>query len=184
MATEPKSLGAPSADGLTTQLRRLERVAALVASREPGAVIFEALLRELGESVGAELNSIHLLSPSTDRPTTVARGVSAEFASFVASTIPPGDANDLRIVRDTRENKAWSATLILSEQNGIRSAWSVPIVSTSGGLLGSIVTYHRQPSEPDSTDVDIARVYARCAAIAIENAILSEQIDRSRTELK
>jgi PAS domain S-box-containing protein len=62
---------------------------------------------------------------------------------------------------------------------GIRSSWSVPIVSVTGEVLGTFAIYHVEPREPAVEDLRIIEIATHIAAIAIERERTQEAVRRS-----
>jgi PAS domain S-box-containing protein len=53
---------------------------------------------------------------------------------------------------------------------GLRACWSVPILSTSGLVLGTFANYYREAREPSSEDRRIVEIASHLAGIAIERS--------------
>ncbi|HEU4387628.1 MAG TPA: PAS domain S-box protein [Blastocatellia bacterium] len=172
-------------DWFAIQLRRLELVAALLAKHESATSTLDALMQELARALNSDLNSVHVLNGSGQYSAgCVSAGLSDDFSRAVANEMLPAAAGSVVVVDDTRRHPRWTGLLSLTEAAGVRAAWSVPIVSPSGQVIGSFSTYYRQPRLPDVREIETARIYAACAAIAIQNQHLSDQFEESRTELR
>ncbi|HEV2207389.1 MAG TPA: PAS domain S-box protein [Verrucomicrobiae bacterium] len=68
---------------------------------------------------------------------------------------------------------------------GIRAAWSTPIVSSGGKVIGTLANYYRQPRTRDARDQRVVDILTRTVALAIERqqaeAALRESEERFRT---
>ncbi|MGE3532167.1 MAG: GAF domain-containing protein [Steroidobacteraceae bacterium] len=89
------------------------------------------------------------------------------------------------VVSDIERDPLWRDYRAVARQHGLRACWSRPIFGAAGKLLGSFALYDRAPSLPSARAHEIMEVAAGLAAVAIERAILDEQlsISRSRYEL-
>ncbi len=67
-------------------------------------------------------------------------------------------------------------------EHSIRSALAVPIIAESG-VLGTLTVYTSQPDAYGPEEAELLVILAHQASLAITNARLIEQLDRSRTEL-
>ena len=180
-----KEVAVSEPDWFAVQLRRLELVAALLAKHESATPTLSALMRELARALNSDMNSVHVLNGSGQYVVgCVSAGLPDEFASAVANEMLPANAGSIVVVEDTRRNPKWASLLSLTEGAGVRAAWSVPIVAPSGQVIGSFGTYYGEPRWPEIRDVETARVYAACAAIAIENQHLIEKFEETQAELK
>jgi signal transduction histidine kinase/PAS domain-containing protein len=66
----------------------------------------------------------------------------------------------------------------------LRSAWSVPISSAQGELLGTINIYFRENREPTDREHRIAEVMRRTATLAIEQQAARDAAERSRDRMQ
>lgn len=64
----------------------------------------------------------------------------------------------------------------LAKAAGIRSCWSVPIISSDQRVLGTIAASSPQPRLPDDNSIEVLHRAARIAAIAIERHRAAERI--------
>jgi two-component system cell cycle sensor histidine kinase/response regulator CckA len=73
------------------------------------------------------------------------------------------------IVRDIATDPLWNhpgREVVLA--GGLRACWSVPVLSTSGFVLGTFATYYREPREPSGEELRIMGIASHLAGIAIE----------------
>ncbi len=67
-------------------------------------------------------------------------------------------------------------------QEGFRSYYGVPLVA-KGRIRGVLEVFHRSPLEPDSDWLEFLETLAGEAAIAVENAVLLKELQRTNFEL-
>jgi signal transduction histidine kinase/ActR/RegA family two-component response regulator len=63
-------------------------------------------------------------------------------------------------------------------EHGLRALWLHPILSIDGEVLGCFASYYRRPQRPSAQDQILLSIFARTAAIAIDNAHLYRQVRR------
>jgi signal transduction histidine kinase/PAS domain-containing protein len=62
----------------------------------------------------------------------------------------------------------------LPKEEGLPAAWSMPIMSSNGRVLGTIRTYFREPREPAERERQVVELLCRTAALAIERRSAEE----------
>lgn len=67
---------------------------------------------------------------------------------------------------------------------GIRSAWSRPLFTSEGKVLGTFAILYREPRSPDSTDLRLIENASQIAGIAIERHIHEEALRHERDRLR
>ena len=72
------------------------------------------------------------------------------------------------ITPDIGTCQRWSELKELPLSIGLRAAWSMPILSSTGAVLGTFGTYFLTPSEPTPREQQLVGVLSRTAALAIE----------------
>ncbi len=72
------------------------------------------------------------------------------------------------ITPDFRADEKWAELRHLPLSLGFLGAWSQPIMSAEGRVLGTFGTYYRECREPTATERDAVRILASAAALAIE----------------
>jgi two-component system, OmpR family, phosphate regulon sensor histidine kinase PhoR len=175
---------------LSAELKRVHYVASEISSQPDLALVLDHILKVLAEAVGSDKNSIFLLDQTTGvlvRGATM--GLSPAFTREVSQARVCTDAaccgrtvcsKEVTIVEDTRTDPFWRPYLEQSEAAGLRAIWSVPLVGRRGKVLGTFATYHDHPSRPTAEQIEIASIYAKHAAVAIENARLYEEAFRAQ----
>lgn len=81
-------------------------------------------------------------------------------------------------VHDFNADEKWRMFGEFVEPYGLRSGWSVPIISSSGQLLGTFANYYRHTGDPTPQDRELADMVVRTAAIAIERKRAEEERER------
>jgi signal transduction histidine kinase/PAS domain-containing protein len=171
---------------LKAQIHALE----LIAAGAPLPKILEALALAIEEQAGGEaVVSIFLVDEEGKRlrvgaaPSLPAHfnaavdgieikaglGTCADAAARAAVTITP----------DIATAAGWHGLAHLPEGEGLRAAWSMPILSSNGKVLGTIGTYFRSPREPSHRERQVVEVLCRTASLAIERRAAQSAAERS-----
>ena len=79
-------------------------------------------------------------------------------------------------VSDIASDPRWVKFRDVALQNGLRAAWSTPIMSHDGKVLGTFCMYYREVRHPGPGEIQLIDYASRIAGIAIER-------DRSQTAL-
>ncbi|MCU1304322.1 MAG: sigma54 specific transcriptional regulator, Fis family [Candidatus Sulfotelmatobacter sp.] len=79
-------------------------------------------------------------------------------------------------VSDIASDPRWVKYRDFALQNGLRAAWSTPIMSHDGKVLGTFCMYYREVRHPGPAEIQLIDYASRIAGIAIER-------DRSQTAL-
>lgn len=76
---------------------------------------------------------------------------------------------ELSISSDIDADARWSdPARALAAAHGFASGWAMPIISSGGEALGTIAVYYRHARTPEASELGLADVVSRTAAIAIE----------------
>ncbi|MES2354185.1 MAG: EAL domain-containing protein [Pseudomonadota bacterium] len=81
------------------------------------------------------------------------------------------------VVTDILQDPLWDDCRALAIPYGIRSSWSMPIMSHQGDVLGTFTTYCKNVCQPTSVETLLADMAIRIARIAIEH-------ERSQTHIR
>jgi diguanylate cyclase (GGDEF)-like protein/PAS domain S-box-containing protein len=84
---------------------------------------------------------------------------------------------DLVITEDITSDPDWEGYRELALPHGLRACWSMPIPSSTGGVLGSFAIYRQQPSTPSARELDFMAMATQLAAVAIEHRQLTDQLE-------
>jgi PAS domain S-box-containing protein len=94
-------------------------------------------------------------------------------------------------VSDIASDPRWVRFRDFALQSGLRAAWSTPIMSHDGRVLGTFGTYYREVRQPGPGEIQLIDYASRIAGIAIERdrsqAALTrafEQIEKSEAQLR
>lgn len=88
------------------------------------------------------------------------------------------------ITTDIRLDPLWENFRDLVLPHGLVSCWSMPIFSSQGRILGSFATYHREPQSPTSHEIQLVEMARQIAAIAIEQKLASEALQRAEARYR
>jgi PAS domain S-box-containing protein len=72
------------------------------------------------------------------------------------------------VVPDLTADPKWVKFREFADPLGIRSAWSTPIFSSEGNVLGTFAHYYFEARDPSPRDERMVRLLSRAAAVAIE----------------
>ena len=84
-------------------------------------------------------------------------------------------------VSDTSHDPLWRNSRELADRYEIAAAWSVPIVSGRGALLGTFAVYYRAPRKPSRAERTMLELASRSAMVALER-VQAEAALRARGE--
>jgi PAS domain S-box-containing protein len=94
-------------------------------------------------------------------------------------------------VSDIASDPRWVKYRDFALQNGLRAAWSTPMMSHDGNVLGTFCMYYREVRHPGPAEIQLIDYAGRIAGIAIERdrsqAALTrafEQIEKSEAQLR
>lgn len=106
------------------------------------------------------------------------RFTSDSFPCAMAATL-----NEQVISADISSEKRWDAWRPAALSHGLRAAWSTPITSGSGKILGTFAVLYEEPKTPTSLDQDLIEQFTHLASIAIERAQGETALKRSEAFL-
>jgi formate hydrogenlyase transcriptional activator len=94
-------------------------------------------------------------------------------------------------VSDMVSHPNWANFRSVVLQSGLRAAWSTPIMSQDGKVLGTFCMYYREVRQPGTDDIQLIDYASRIAAIAIERersraalTMAFDEIKKSEAELR
>jgi formate hydrogenlyase transcriptional activator len=93
------------------------------------------------------------------------------------------------ICADIANDSLWSGIAAsecrkLAALHGLRSAWSQPLVTKDGEVLGTFAMYHPKPRIPDDNDLQLLERAAHVALIAIERDRSEAALNHALSELR
>jgi signal transduction histidine kinase/DNA-binding response OmpR family regulator len=180
---------------LVAEFKRMQLVTTQVSSNLDISTILETIVNAVGEACGTDKNSILLVDEATHELVHgTAVGLPEEYVRAVVR-VPIGGPlggccgtaaarNEIVIIEEMREDPLWRPYLTLSEAAGLRAVWSVPLTGKDGRVLGTFATYHSTPHRPGPEQIELVQMYARQAAIAIENARLYKEVISAYEDLQ
>jgi signal transduction histidine kinase/PAS domain-containing protein len=171
---------------LRAEIRALE----LTASDAPLKDVLEVIARAIEEQGdGAAIVSIFLVDPDGRRlrvaaapslPEHFNRAVDGiEIKEGLGTCADAAARASVSITPDIAAAVGWQGLEHLPAGEGLRAAWSMPIVSSKGKVLGTIGTYFRERREPTDRERQVVEVLSRTAGLAIERRIAEAAAVRS-----
>jgi diguanylate cyclase (GGDEF)-like protein/PAS domain S-box-containing protein len=82
----------------------------------------------------------------------------------------------MTLVSDIRTDQLWGTYQHLGYSHEIRAAWSAPIFSGLGTVLGTFAMYSCDPGQPDESELYLLEMASRMAAVAIEQRQLTDRL--------
>ena len=159
------------------------------------ASVFEALVRTVetdlnGQAVGAIL----VLDPDGKRlrhgaapslPDSYNRAIDGiAIGPDIGTCCAAAARNEIVVTPEIESDPAWSQFKNLPLGLGLRAAWSMPIRSNAGQVLGTFGTYFRECRGPTALEREIVGVLAKTAAMAIERRKTDTALRESETFLQ
>jgi len=125
-----------------------------------------------------------MASPQTCRKRTKQRPM--ERASVLTSdrAAQPLYLRQPVFVSDILSHPNWANFRSVVLQSGLRAAWSTPIMSQDGKVLGTFCMYYREVRHPGTNDIQFNRLRQRIAGIAIERERSRSALTKSEAELR
>jgi len=171
---------------LTAQIHALERIAAGAPLREILAVLALAIEEQAG---GEAIVSIFLVDAAGKRlrigaapslPEDFNRAVDGiEIKPGLGTCADAAARAAVTITTDIAAAAGWKGLAHLPEGQGLKAAWSMPIMSSQGKVLGTIGTYFRERREPTARERQVVEVLCRTASLAIERRAAEDAARRS-----
>jgi PAS domain S-box-containing protein len=84
------------------------------------------------------------------------------------------------VVVDIASDPRWAEQRQAALAHGLRACWSTPIVSSSGGVLGSLALFLPEPGSPTPRQRELIELVAQTAALVVERGV--EALARERAE--
>jgi len=136
----------------------------------------ERLVRLAGEGANSQSCSLYLLNE--DKTHLVPSIVIGLPESYIAG------CGDVKVGtqccgRAVLHKKPWIVSDMLTDplfadarqasvDSGIRAGFSVPVISSTGDVLGSLGCHYRQPYRPTPIDIERNEIFAKLIAFALE----------------
>ena len=87
-------------------------------------------------------------------------------------------------ISDILSHPNWANFRSVVLQSGLRAAWSTPIMSQDGKVLGTFCMYYREVRHPGTNDIQLIDYASRIAGIAIERERSRSALTKSEAELR
>ncbi|UCV12190.1 ABC transporter substrate-binding protein [Dechloromonas denitrificans] len=72
------------------------------------------------------------------------------------------------IAEDLQQHPYWKNFREITRRANLHSCWSQPFLDRNAKVLGTFAIYHRHPSKPSETEIQLIQDYASLAKIAVE----------------
>ena len=176
------------------QIRRLQSLADQLSEAEPAASL-PLIVSAMAGALEVDMLCVHLLETTGSRRVLrrlAATGLPAELLELNAA-LPVGAEGGpaglaaaggaVVVVDDLQTRSTWLAGTAAAAASGVRSAWAAPILG-SDGVLGTVSGYATSPGNPASERLELATIYLRYAASAIERERLLTEVSRRNRVLE
>jgi formate hydrogenlyase transcriptional activator len=87
-------------------------------------------------------------------------------------------------ISDMLSHPNWEGFRDVVLQSGLRAAWSTPILSHDGIVLGTFCMYYREVRQPVTDEIQLIDYASRIAAIAIERKRAEEKLRQDEREFR
>src|SRR5512133_2732362 len=183
----------PAREWAEAALAGEKRVLEMIAGGKPLSSILDALCLVVEEICQGSLCSILLLDAKGDRlypgagPSLPRSYLEVFNGREIASCWGPCGAAAFRkeqvIASDIQTDPLWERCREVVLSHGLRACWSTPILSSEGGVLGTMAILSRQPCSPTPKHQGIIKQFTHLASIAIERTCSEEALRRSEAYL-
>jgi signal transduction histidine kinase/CheY-like chemotaxis protein len=185
-----------------TELKRSENLLSgqnqalqLVISGAPLAEVFVRLIQMVeAEAAGRAAGGILLLDEDGRRlrhgaaPSLSAAYNAAidgiEIGPNLGTCCAAAFRGEIVITPDIASEAGWAEMKHLPLELGFRAAWSMPILSSAGKVLGTFGTYFRECRVPTDQEKEIVAMLCKTAAIAIERHRFEAERKRAAEEIE
>lgn len=197
--------------GTNTDIEERKRTEALLSAEKrtlemvAGGAPLTDILLSLCDTIDAQspkiISTVMLMDPDGKRlwPAAGRRIPKSWFEAITPVTInenvgacPRAATLGQRVIAsDIATDPLWVDYRELALANGLRAAWSQPLLSRNQGVLGTFAMYYGEPRTPSESDLQLIEGAGHVAVIAIEGeraraalAKASEEIKKSEAELR
>jgi PAS domain S-box-containing protein len=170
-----------------------KRLLEMIARGDSRALILKSACLLVEELASGSLSSILLLDPSANclrhgaaprLPITYTEAIDGcVIGPSVGSCGTAAYRAEPVIVSDIATDPLWAEYRDLALAHGLRACWSTPILSLAGGVLGTFVTYYREPRSPSQQEHNVIERITHLVSIAIEREQAEETLRRSESNL-
>lgn len=180
---EQRVVAEAEADHLVADLRRLHELEVRLLASDDLAGMLEQMLEAAVELQGASAGVLRLYDSDHDDLHTVASVGFSEAYLEAVGRVPVGQGacgtavaeQRAVVVADVTRDPLFAPYRRAAELGGYRSAYSLPLQTRGGQLLGTLATYFPGPHTPPERHRWLVALYAAQAAEAIRHSQLLEQ---------
>jgi formate hydrogenlyase transcriptional activator len=175
---------------LSAEKRSLEMIAHGASLTE----ILQELCRAIDTQAPSTITSVLLMDPDGQqlRPAAGDRVPSGWAQAITPVTIGPcvgscGTAAFLKkpvIVSDIASDPLWVDFRDIALSHGLRAAWSQPLISKNGEVLGTFCLYYSEVRSPNGSDLRLLEGAGHVAVIAIEGERTQAALTKAFEEIK
>lgn len=187
----PVSVGTNSEAIFAGQNRALQ----LLVSGGALGLVFEALVRTVETDLNDQaVGAILVLDPDGKRlrhgaapslPDSYNGAIDGiEIGPDIGTCCAAAARNEIVVTTDIESDPGWRDFKALPLNLGLRAAWSMPIRSAAGRVLGTFGTYFRECREPTTLEREIVGVLSKTAAVAIEQRAIEAALRKNETFLQ
>ena len=165
------------------------RILTDIAENRPLDETVAAVCRVAEAAMPESLCSVLLVTPEGTLQTVAGPKLPPEYSAAIdGAPIGPkagscGTAahrGELVVVEDIATDPLWEDYKHIALKYGLRSCWSVPLISKNGRVLGTFATYHERPYRPQPLDFAVINRLASYTAIAIRRSQLHADLIAAR----
>jgi PAS domain S-box-containing protein len=171
------------------------RALELLVARRPLTAIFDALVKTLESNLEDRgVGTILILDPDGKRLRHGAAPSLPESYNAAIDGIAIGpdlgtccaaaSRNEAVVSVDIENDPAWRDFRAIPLGLGLRAAWSMPIRSSTGRVLGTFGTYFSECRAPTALERELVGVLAKTAAVAIEQRLIEKALSESEQFLQ
>jgi signal transduction histidine kinase/GAF domain-containing protein len=174
--------GAPSPNPTGSLLEAQQRVLESIVRGRPLSEVLAALCHIIEQHAGERAHAVVLLKGEHRSRMYTAAAPSLPDApghealdrivigKNVGTAYAAAARGEVVVTRDIATDPNWAELRHLALDRGLKSAWSMPILSSTGEALGTISTYFFDVREPTLSERQLVKVLAQTASLAIERA--------------
>jgi len=164
----------------------------MIASGKPLDATLQQLVLGIESRVAGMIGSVLMVNPDEKTLRTAAAPNLPDAYNELLNNYPIGPENgscgtaayrrELVIVDDTYTSPLWAAAIELIKPHKLRACWSQPIMNSAGKVHGIFEMYYREPRAPTDAEIDLIKVAADLAEVAIErDQFISALRERERS---
>jgi PAS domain S-box-containing protein len=178
-ALQGVNAAAAIADGAAELLDAQRQVLESIVRGRPLEEVLAALCRIVESQANSSVRAAILLLDSRGErlwtgaapsvPEAYNRAIDGiEISPNIGTCCAAASRGEVVTTRSIASDPAWASLRHLPLELGLKAAWSMPIVSSAGRVLGTFGTYFLEEREPSTHERTLVDVLAPTAALAIE----------------